>query len=428
MPPVANRGIVRGNGLTRRRLLGGAALAGTVLWPSRRRAVGREPELRLGVIGIGSRGQELVRQFQRVPGVKITAACDVYPPRFQALAGITPGPVAAHADHRSLLEARNLDAVVVATPLHVHREHVTAALDAGYAVYGEKSIGLTVADCDAIRAAVVRTGRPFQVGHQYRYATWFNKAMARIRGGEIGTVGQIQAFWHRNHSWRRPVPAGPDGKVDPNLERLINWRLYRAYSGGLLAELGSHATDFANWLFQATPESVVGSGGIDFYRDGRETLDNVKAIFRYPGGQTFTFSALTNNAHMGFQVMIHGDRGTVILSQDDAVILKEKNLLAEPIHTRRKRDAVDTVTGASYRPGTETPGSPTVATIWRDRSGPHADVTHDACAAFCESLRTGKRIVADVQAGWASATAVALANKAVDEGRRIVFREHLEAG
>jgi hypothetical protein len=128
---------------------------------------------------------------------------------------------------------------------------------------------------------------------------------------------------------------------------------------------------------------------------------------------------------MGFQILVHGDRGTVIFSQDQAVILKEKNLLAQPTRARREHDAVDMVTGASYRPGTETPGSPTVATIWRDRSGPHADVTHDACAAFCESLRTGKPIVADVQAGWASATAVALANLAVDQGRRIVFREHL---
>jgi predicted dehydrogenase len=195
-----------------------------------------------------------------------------------------------------------------------------------------------------------------------------------------------------------------------------------------MAELGSHAIDFANWLFQATPESVVGSGGIDFYRDGRETNDNVKAIFRYPGGQTFTFSALTNNAHMGFQVLVHGDRGTVILSQDQAVILKEKNLLTEPTRARRKRDAVDVVTGASYRPGTETPGSPTVATIWRDRTGSHADVTYDACAAFCEALRTGKPIVADVRAGWASATAVALANLAVDQGKRVVFREHLTRG
>jgi predicted dehydrogenase len=251
----------------------------------------------------------------------------------------------------------------------------------------------------------------------------------------------VQAFWHRNSSWRRPVPAGADGKVDPTLERLINWRLYRAYSGGLLAELGSHATDFANWVFQATPDSVVGSGGIDYYRDGRETHDNVKAMFRYPGGQTFIFSALTSNSHMGFQVLVHGDRGSIMLSQDEAVFMVEKHLAdayfkqasasGRPMrprgpHVRRLRDATDSVTGASYRPGTENPGSPQVAQIWRDRTGPHADVTHDACRAFCQTLREGTPVFADARVGWASATAVALANLAVDQGRRVDFKDYLK--
>jgi predicted dehydrogenase len=416
------------NRLTRRRLLGGAAFAGVAAIPlSRNRAAERPRELRLGLIGVGSRGQELVRQFERVPGVKLAAACDVYPPRFEAVARIARGPFERHADYRALLDRRDLDAVAVATPLYLHKEHMLAALDAGFPIYGEKSIGHTVDDCNAILAAAERSKHPFQVGHQYRYATWFTRAVDRIRAGEIGTVTQIQAYWHRNSSWRRQVPTGADGKVDPALERLINWRLYRAYSGGLLAELGSHATDFANWLYQAAPESVVAEGGIDTYRDGREVHDNVKAVFRYPGGQTFSFSAVSNNAHMGFQVLVHGDKGSVMLSQDQSVIMKEKNLVAETAKARRKRlaDGVDLVTGASYRPGTETPGSPTLAVIWRDRSGPHADVTHEACRAFCDSLRTGKPVLVGARAGWASATAVALANLAADQGRRIVFRDHL---
>jgi predicted dehydrogenase len=254
-------------------------------------------------------------------------------------------------------------------------------------------------------------------------------------------VTQVQAFWHRNSSWRRPVPVGADGKPDPALERLINWRLYRAYSGGLLAELGSHATDLANWLFEAHPESVVGSGGIDYYRDGRETHDNVKALFRYPGGQTFIFSALTSNSHMGFQVLVHGDKGSVMLSQDEAVFMVEKHLAEQAFQNaaaggakdrrprrKRLRDATDVVTGASYRPGTENPGSPQVAQIWRARTGPHADVTHDACRAFCQTLREGTPVLADARVGWASATAVALANLAVDQGRRVVFRDHLSRG
>ena len=259
--------------------------------------------------------------------------------------------------------------MAIATPIYLHRDHVVAALDAGFPVYGEKSFGHTVADSDAILAAVERNKRPFQVGHQYRYATWFRTAVDRIQAGAIGKVTQVQAFWHRNSSWRRPVPAGSDGKVDPALERLINWRLYRAYSGGLLAELGSHATDFANWVFQSMPESVVGSGGIDYYRDGRETHDNVKAMFRYPGGQTFIFSALTSNSHMGFQVLVHGDKGSIMLSQDEAVFMVEKHLADAYFKQRRRRRQAGPTPGpgACATPPTRSP-APATAPAPRPRA------------------------------------------------------------
>jgi hypothetical protein len=118
----------------------------------------------------------------------------------------------------------------------------------------------------------------------------------------------------------------------------------------------------------------------------------------------------------------------VMLSQDQATFLAEKHLATDPDRgpaRRRRLDAVDVVTGASYRPGTEIPGSVQVAEIWRDRSGPNADVTHAACRAFCQTLRYGTPPTADVQSGWASATAVAIANRAVDEGRRLTVREYL---
>ena len=152
-----------------------------------------------------------------------------------------------------MLERKDLDAVVVATPLSLHAEHVVASLESGRHIYGEKSMGHTIEHCDRIVAAVRRTGKHFQIGHQYRYAPWFQEAMRRIREGEIGRVMHVYGYWHRNSNWRRPVP-------DPKFERLINWRLYREYSGGLAAELGSHQIDIANWVFGAPPESVIASG------------------------------------------------------------------------------------------------------------------------------------------------------------------------
>ena len=97
---------------------------------------------RLGIIGSGSRGQELIRSFLRVPGVSVAAAADVYEPRFAQLNRICGHEVTAHKDYRALLDRKDLDAVIVATPLGLHGEHVVAALSSGHAVYGEKVDGL----------------------------------------------------------------------------------------------------------------------------------------------------------------------------------------------------------------------------------------------------------------------------------------------
>src|SRR5882762_889246 len=125
-------------------------------------------QVRLGIIGPGSRGQELMRHFLRVPGVHITGLCDIYEARFAAARKITGEETPIYRDHRRLLEARDLDAIVVATPLSLHAEHAIASLQSGRHVYGEKSLGLTVGDCNKIVAAVKQGGKDFQVGHQYR--------------------------------------------------------------------------------------------------------------------------------------------------------------------------------------------------------------------------------------------------------------------
>src|SRR5581483_8372732 len=108
----------------------------------------------LGIIGPGSRGQALMRAFLRVPGVRFGALCDVYPPRFAQARAITGEQTPAFDDYRKLLATPGLDAVIVSTPLSFHAEHVTAALDSGHPVYGEKSMALTVDGCNQIVEAV----------------------------------------------------------------------------------------------------------------------------------------------------------------------------------------------------------------------------------------------------------------------------------
>ena len=147
----------------------------------------------VGVIGVGGRGQHMMRMLLRVPGVRITGLCDIYEPRFAEGRKVTGEPTAIYTEHRKLLEARDIDAVFVATPLGLHAEHVIAALDSGRPVYGEKSMGRTVEDCNRIRDAVRRTGNIFQVGLQYHYAPWYREALHRITAGRIGKVTHIYA-------------------------------------------------------------------------------------------------------------------------------------------------------------------------------------------------------------------------------------------
>jgi predicted dehydrogenase len=371
-------------------------------------------ELNVGVIGAGSRGRYMMRLFLRVPGVRVTALCDVYEPRFAQGREITGEDTPVFTDYRDMLDSAELDAVIVATPLSFHAEHMVASLERGLHVYGEKALGLTVDDCSAIRQAARASGRRFQTGLQYRYAPWYREAIDRIRDGEIGEVTHVYGYWHRNYNWRRPVP-------DPSLERLINWRLYREYSGGLLA--GSHQIDVANWVFQEMPESAVGTGGITFYDDGRETYDNVQAVFTYPGGGTHVFSSIIGNHYVGYQVNIYGTGGSVRLTLEDGAFYYEparaNSAVPEELIERGVNTSATLATSGDmpYRG----PGRP-IETPEDEAGNPN----FLAAASFVESLRNDQRPFADEQVGWESGVAVALGNRAIRGERFVDFAMHLE--
>jgi predicted dehydrogenase len=354
--------------------------------------------VRLGIIGPGSRGKELIRNFLRMPGVKIAAAADVYAPRFAELNQVCGYEVPSHADYRALCDRKDLDAIVVSTPLGLHGEHILAAVRSGHNVYGEKTMASTVEAAVAIVQAAQQEKRIYQVGHQYRYSPWIRAAVARVQAGEIGRVTHIEAYWHRNNDWRRPVP-------DPSLERLINWRLYHQWSLGLISELGSHHMDIGNWVFGSTPTAALASGSICRYHDGRETDDNVQVILSYSEGRRFTFSSVTDNAKAGDQLWLYGDKGSLNLTLEGATFFYE------PHKTVRVSapNAKGVTTSASYRPEGEMPymgpGKPVQVTTAEDP-------TTAATRAFIYCVRNHARPIADEQVGLGSALAVVNAHTA----------------
>lgn len=298
--------------LTRRGFLDrvlAATASASVAAPWAAKAVGAAvtpgERIRIGVIGTGDRGRALIQNIAKTRNCIVAAICDIYAPNLAKGRALLPAATPAYADYRAMLDARGLDAVVIATPLHVHARHTLDAFDAGLHVWCEKAMARTITDCGAMVRRAREARKVLQIGHQRMFHPTYLNALKRVKAGEIGMVTQIRASWHRNNSWRRAVPPGS------GLERAINWRLYRDTSAGVMTELATHQIQVANWFLDAVPTRVMGSGSICFWKDGREVYDHVALIFEYSGGRKLVYTSLLNNARYGCEEQIQGSKGTI---------------------------------------------------------------------------------------------------------------------
>lgn len=313
--------------------------------------------IRVGMIGTGGQGGKHIEYgILNTPRLQLVAICDVYRlHRHSALKMIDtmyPEEEAAEvaeykADFREMLDNEELDAVVISTPLDCHFEMVIECLDRGLWVFCEKCLAYTIDQCRQIVTKCHETGRFCQVGHQRRYNPSYNKALWLARNTPIiGRINHVSAQWHRNEDWRRYVD--PTYRLDANeamfikdLDEHLNWRLYYKHSGGLMTELGTHQTDIATWFLGTPPTKVIAYGGTDYWRDGRDVEDNVTVMYTYDIGRSdpsfllapirtqtqlrsqlsrpysvrFTYSSITANAKKGAVETIHGDIGTLELSE-----------------------------------------------------------------------------------------------------------------
>ncbi|HEX8184894.1 MAG TPA: Gfo/Idh/MocA family oxidoreductase, partial [Blastocatellia bacterium] len=282
----------------------------------------------VGIIGVGSQGSTLTRNLAMVRNARISALCDIFEPNLKKAAGLAGGDLKRFPDYRKLIESRDVDAVVIALPLHLHFEAAIAAMNAGKHVFVEKTMAYSVDQCEQmVRTAKARPSLVVQVGHQHRFDPVVHKVIEMCRNNALGTITHIRCHWHRNGNWRRPVPNSdfdPRPFGYPDLEHLINWRMYKKYSGGLMCELGSHMIEIVNLIYDSTPAAVTGMGGIDYWKDGRETYDNVTAVYTYTAGQKAVFTSTTTNAHDGEKIKIMGTEGTIEMSWDQALYFREK--------------------------------------------------------------------------------------------------------
>lgn len=365
---------------------------GELLYP--KKAFAANDSISIGLIGCGSRGIGLAMLFKNIPGVRLTACCDILPVRVNEGLALGEKGAKGYSDYRKLLENKDMDAVIIATPLYLHYPMTIAAVQARRHVYLEKSLAYDVAQTLKLPKIVKDSGVVFQVGYQYRYYSMYRKAKAIIDSGWLGQVTHFECQYNQNSDWRRPVN-------DPKLERIINWRMYREYCGGPLSELCAHQIDMVNYITSAHPLSAVGMGGINYWKDGRETYDNIRVIYEYPGGITSTCTSILSNGYNGYNIRVLGDKATLDIQRNALLLYAEPKVV--------QRSIVDGVTGASVKAIEKK-----TSISFREPGEPDVEPTTFAINDFIGCIREKRTPVSNVDTAVHSSLAIHMGNRAAE--------------
>jgi predicted dehydrogenase len=297
-------------------MLGGVELLGETGTATGGDSKSLDAKMKVAVIGLGTWGREILNTLALVPQADVAAVCDTYPASVRRAASLS-SKAAQTEDYKTILDNKEIKAVVIATPTHQHKDIVQAALKAGKHVYCEAPLAGTIDDARAIAlAAKAAKQQVFQAGLQLRADPQRHFLVPFIRSGAIGTWLSARAQFHKKQSWRATSPK-------PEREKELNWRLSKETSTGLVGELGSHSIDQAVWFINAQPLAVSGLGTLALWKDGRDVPDTVQALFEFPGGVTLTYDATLANSFDAEYAMFYGTDAAVMLRESKAWLFKE---------------------------------------------------------------------------------------------------------
>jgi predicted dehydrogenase len=305
------------------------------------------PPVNVAVIGMGPRGREILTSLARIgPVPQITYVCDTFkaPVFIKKSAEIAPKATFVE-DYRSVLSNPQVQAVIVATPTHKHKQIVLDALAAGKHVYCEAPLAHTVEDAKAI-AQAAKAGKPvFHAGLQNRCNGQTVHVMNFAHSKAWGKVTQARASWHNKSTWRAAWPT-------EERQAELNWRLRKASSAGLAGEVGIHQMDTASFYFKQLPVSVTGFGGILVHNDGREVPDTVQCVIEYPGGVRLVYDATLTSSFEGSYELFQGTDCSILLRDQRAWMFKETDAgqLGWEVFARKDPFAIgDPTTGAGEK-------------------------------------------------------------------------------
>jgi predicted dehydrogenase len=289
------------------------ALAGFALLPDLAFAVpaARGAPKKIAVIGVGRQGRAILDELRKLDAVEVAAICDVVPARLAAGTERAPG-AESFEDYRALLAKRtDIEAVVVATPTHLHREIAVAALEGKRHVYCEAPLAATVEDARAIADAAAGSSMLFQSGLYARSNPIYQRARLLARSDSVRDIVSIYAQDHRKTSGRFSGAPG------------ANWRLDPAVSIGLPGEDGTHRFDVAVWMRNKLPVRINGIGAIRLHEDGRRIPDTVSVQLVWDDGVGMNYQATLANSYGGSYEVINGSNGSLRLAATHGWMFKE---------------------------------------------------------------------------------------------------------
>lgn len=354
--------------ITRRQFTTAAGASAITTALSAKRVLGANERVRLGFIGLGNRGDQVLDAFLTHKDAEVVALSDLNSAYLDFAAKKIGGEPERFHEYRKLLERKDLDAVVIATPDHWHALQMIHAVKAGKDVYVEKPLSLTVSEGRAMIKAAKETDRVVQVGIQRRSSAFCKEAADLIRGGGIGKVTVVRAFHIMNESPMgigRPADEDPpkdfdwDAWLGPAPMRRYNrnrtfyrFRWFYDHSGGQLTNFGVHYLAEIHWaLGQLAPKSVVAIGGKFADYDNREVPDTLEVLWHYPGDTLVSFcqynATAAPGAAKGCEIEFRGTLGTLYFNTNGYEVVPD-TIMANEVTARTP---IDRAKEKNYRVG-----------------------------------------------------------------------------
>lgn len=397
--------------------------------------------IQIALIGAGIQGQHDTTVALQVPGVKLIAVADCYDGRLARSKELWGSDVFTTRDYSEILARKDIDAVIIATPDHWHKRAAVDAMKAGKDVYCEKPLIHVYEDGPEIVETAHSTNRILQVGSQRVSSVLYAKAKDLLASGAIGQLNMVTARWDRNSSlgaWNYSIPldASPETcdwprflgsahKIPFNAERFFQWRKWKDYGTGVAGDLFVHLFSGTHFITGAHgPTRAMATGGLRFWKDGRDVPDVMLALYDYAEG--FNLSIRVNFVDGGEEsegLLFTGSEGIIEIASN-TVTLSRSPRETEPGYT------VDTFTQEMQRryleqyrqkyPKTHSAGAPPVSVEKYAAPKGYSD-SYDHFRNFFDSVRTRKPVIEDATFGFRAAGAALLSNLSMERGSVVTW-------